>query len=171
MKRSTIFFIIIFLLSISSCTKDKLPKATESGKNTFGCKIDGNVFLPSEEGSSWVGARPIIVSNSRFDGFVLRARKFSTSTSTPVNVVIALPYLITTGTYTLATFGYGEYKLDYAPNGPIYRTNQTYTGTVTITRCDTVNRIYSGTFSFKALDENTTKIVNVTDGRFDVKRQ
>ncbi len=58
----------------------------------------------------------------------------------------------------------------YYARGPNYRTNNTYTGTVIITRCDTVNQIYSGNFYFKAVDENTGKIVNVTDGRFDVKR-
>jgi hypothetical protein len=33
-----------------SCRKDKdgLPKATEEGKNTFGCKINGAIFIPKD---------------------------------------------------------------------------------------------------------------------------
>ena len=162
--------VVLSALLFMGCTKERLPRATEKGKNTFGCKIDGKVFLPSEDEPSFSApSSPLLVSNNSFDGFILRARKFGTPTSTPKNVIIALPYIKTTGTYPLAIYGYGVYKEDYA-GGPIYRTNNTYTGQVKITRSDTINRIYSGTFSFTAIDENTGKVVNVTDGRFDVKR-
>ncbi|MEO6837649.1 MAG: hypothetical protein ABI185_04635 [Ginsengibacter sp.] len=47
---SSLFFIT---LTGSKCKKDKpinpvdqLPPATQSGANTFGCLIDGKVFLP-----------------------------------------------------------------------------------------------------------------------------
>lgn len=171
MKNSTIVLITTSLLLLASCSKNKLPRPTESGKNTFGCKIDGKVFLPSEDEPTFSGpSRPLIVSNSFINGFIIRARKLGSSTVAHENVLIGLPYLKNTGTYFLTTYGYGEYKIDYA-GGPTYRTNNTYTGEVNITRCDTVNQIYSGTFSFKAVDENTGKVVNVTDGRFDVKRQ
>jgi hypothetical protein len=155
------------LISLMSCSKEKLPKATQQGKNTFGCKIDGKVFLPSEEGSSWIGAPSIIVSNSSFDGFIIYAVNFSSQLHSSVS--LALPYLKKAGAYNLHTYGYGEYKLEYF-GGAIYRTNTNYTGTINITRCDTVNKIYSGTFSFTAIDDNTGKTVNVTEGRFDVKR-
>lgn len=169
-KTLTILLLAVGTACISlSCNKDKLTAATQKGANTFSCKIDGTVFLPSEDGSSWSGAHPILVNNSSFNGFVLQGRKFSTSsTSDPVNVLIEMPYLKTTGSYTLTTYGYGEYKVDYF-GAPTYRTNNTYSGTVNITRCDTVNRIYSGIFSFKGIDDNTGKVVDVTDGRFDVK--
>lgn len=50
-----------------------------------------------------------------------------------------------------------------------YTTDSSYVGKLTITRCDNINHIYSGTFFFTAIDPNTGKTVNVTDGRFDVK--
>ncbi len=165
-----ISFLLVCFLFFISCDKEKLPKPTEGGKNTFGCKIDGQIFLPAKEPSSWSNVDPILVSNSWFDGFLVHATTFSTSNSIAKSVTIALPYLKSTGTYPLKTFGYGQYKLEYF-QGPIYQTNNTNTGTVNITRCDTVNKIYSGTFSFQGIDENTGKTVQVTDGRFDVKRQ
>lgn len=170
MKKVILLLVVSLPFILTSCNKDKLPKATEKGKNTFGCKIDGQIFLPSKEKSSWSGVDPILVINSSFDGFIVSARLFGTSSSTSKSVTIGLPYLTTTGTHSLKTYGYGEYKLEYS-QGPKYRTNNTNTGTINITRCDTINRIYSGKFSFKAIDENTGKTVNVTDGRFDVQRK
>lgn len=168
MKNKTLI-ISFTLVTLFSCSKDRLTKETQKGANTFSCKIDGIVFKPSEEGTSWSGANSLTVSNSQFNGFTLNARKFSTSTSLPVNVLIRLPYLNSTGPYSLTINGYGEYEVDYSM-APVYRTNNIHTGSVNITRCDTINQIYSGTFYFKAIDDNTGKIVNITDGRFDVKR-
>lgn len=168
MKKVTLFFLVVAFIGLTACTKDRLPRATEKGKNTFGCKINGKLFVPSEEEASWSGpTRPLLVSNNHLDGFTLFAVNFSSQPHK--SILIGLPYLKKTGLYELKVFGYGQYKLEYF-FGPIYRTNNTYTGEVNITRCDTINHIYSGTFSFTAVDENTGKTVKVTKGRFDVKR-
>jgi len=37
------------LLFIISCRKEKLPKLTEEGKNTFGCKINGRIGCRMEQ--------------------------------------------------------------------------------------------------------------------------
>jgi hypothetical protein len=42
-------------------------------------------------------------------------------------------------------------------------------GTITITRFDSENKIYSGTFYFKAVNRDAPNdIIEVTNGRFDV---
>lgn len=169
-KLILLIFAVYLLCSSFSCSKDKLTKATQEGANTFSCKVDGKVFLPSKEGTSWSGAKPLLVSNSSFNGFTLMGVIFSTSLEPTQYVLIRLPYLTKPNNYTLNTSAYGEYKINYG-GGPTYLTNSTYTGKVNVTRCDTVNQIYSGTFSFTAIDDNTKKTVSVTDGRFDVKRQ
>jgi hypothetical protein len=43
-----------------------------------------------------------------------------------------------------------------------------HTGKIQFSRIDTLNRIVSGRFEFSAIDNNTAKTINVTDGRFDV---
>ena len=48
-----------------------------------------------------------------------------------------------------------------------YMTTTTYTGSVEVTRADSVNRIVSGRFSFTAVS-STGKTIKVTDGRFDL---
>ncbi len=152
-----------------SCKKEKLTKATQTGANTFSCKVDGVVFKPSESGGLF-GGNPLIVSNWPIDGFTIRARKYKDeNNSFHRNVILKLFYLKTTGTYPLNTYPYGQYVIDYS-GGPVYETDATHIGTVTFTRCDTVTRIYSGTFSFTAIDKNTGNVVKVTDGRFDVKQ-
>ncbi len=126
------------------------------------------MFKPSESAGLF-GSPPITVYNSKFDGFTLSAKFYETDNGQiPKQVQFKLDYLNSTGTYDLGVYPIAIFKHSYA-YGPVYRTNSTYTGQVKITRCDTINKIYSGTFYFNALDENTRKVVNVTDGRFDVK--
>ncbi len=47
MKPFSFSFILLFLLLLS-CKKEKLPKPTQQGKNTFGCKVDGKLFVPKD---------------------------------------------------------------------------------------------------------------------------
>ena len=80
--------------------------------------------------------------------------------------------------------GTGEFRLGLGPignfqgigayatsAGQAWVTTETETGTVTITKFDTQNKIVSGTFSFRCRAGNnvTPEVRNITDGRFDVK--
>ena len=57
----------------------------------------------------------------------------------------------------------------YTDNGITYLTKFIdYTGKITVTRLDLQNQIISGTFEFKAVNNNG-KVVVITDGRFDKK--
>lgn len=161
----TAIYLSLFLFS---CRKDKLTKATQTGANTFSCEVDGKVFLP--KGSGWFGGDPVFVSNLPTNGFVVKGDQNNGSNAFSVNISIVMPYLTQTGTYEFATYPYGMYDVQ-AGGAPRYITNSTHTGTVTITRCDLTNKIYSGTFSFTAVDDSTGKVINITKGRFDVKKQ
>jgi hypothetical protein len=153
-----------------SCKKDKLTKETQTGANTFSCKIDGVVFKPSESAGLF-GSPPITVYNLPNNGFTLLGKYYGDrSDPTSKYISLNLEYLKSTGIYNLNFYpNQGLYVISYS-GGPAYQTDGTHTGTVTITRCDTVNKIYSGTFSFTAIDKNTGNVVKVTDGRFDVKQ-
>jgi hypothetical protein len=172
MKKNLLNFIFLllscFILSLS-CKKDKLPKATQEGLNTFGCKVDGKLFLPSKSAGLF-GSPPITVYNIPSNGFTLLGKYYGDRADPfKQDVMLYLEYLTSTGTYTLnSTPNQGVYEL--RGGGPFYQTDDTHTGTVTITRCDLTNQIYSGTFSFTAIDKNTGKVVKVTDGRFDVQQ-
>ena len=56
--RTTLYLLISVLLSASHCKKDKtpedqLPPETQTGAGTFGCLVNGNVFIP--KGSPFSG--------------------------------------------------------------------------------------------------------------------
>ena len=65
---------------------------------------------------------------------------------------------------------YGYYvKRNITPENE-WITNAQYTGSVTITKIDTVNRFVSGTFQFNAINMYNSPVpLSVTEGRFDVK--
>ncbi len=170
-KRYFIFYLLIFFSVIFfSCKKDKLPKATEKGANTFGCKIDGVAFEPCKD-------RGLFGSSSLF-------ASLSVSTITSATILAKCtqndPYkyvIITLGNF----HGTGEYLLSDNENnicqyqepdpspGNYYSSYYTKSGRIIITKDDRTNYILSGTFEFIAANQDSTNdIVTVTDGRFDV---
>lgn len=153
-------------LLLVSCRKDRLTKATDTGANTFSCKVNGTVFLPKS--SSLFSSDPVFVSNLPINGFIVQGSQNNGSDGFSYSIAIAMPYLTRSGTYELTDYPYGEYRVKVS-GGARYRTNPSHTGTVTITRCDLTNRIYSGTFALTAVDDSTGKTIAITKGRFDVK--
>jgi len=61
MKKKAQFYIsLLFLVAILSSCKDEpiqpidtLPPATNEGKNTFGCLIDGEAFIPNTKAGAY----------------------------------------------------------------------------------------------------------------------
>jgi hypothetical protein len=173
MKTKTLIFItsISFFPFLSGCSlfepddawlkpippSNTLPPITQTGANTFGCKVNGQVWLPT---TVWV--------DYQNGGMVIDAKNLYSPEST---------IIITIGNYTIT--GNGSYKFGssttylskglYRYNGSRYYTDSTYEGWLNISRLDSVNSIISGTFSFMGKDVNTGEVVNVTEGRFDNK--
>ncbi|MEJ7780591.1 MAG: DUF6252 family protein [Daejeonella sp.] len=158
---------ILTILVITSCKKDDgLTKPTQIGANTFSCKINGKTFVTK---STLFGPDPIFVgyytgANPRF---IIEG---SNNSSQPyISIRMEVDGIITKGTYMLEnspTFGSLEYRY---PND-LYKTTSGQKGEVTFTRVDPSAKIYSGTFSFSAVN-SAGGIINVTNGRFDVKVQ
>jgi len=165
------------LLISASCKKAKtgiegLPAVTQEGKQTFGCMVNGVLFLP--KGSGFGG--PIKQSNyTPVDGtllFILSARRSENDKTLGVNIAADGIELHTGMTIPLVAPGKGAASgtyTDYAtPEFKDYRTNNQITGELKITRFDFANQIVSGTFWFDAVDENGQK-VEVREGRFDMR--
>lgn len=150
-----------------SCNKEKLPKATQAGRNTFGCKIDGIVFKPYYTGGLFNNVQVLGGGNNPDYGFGINA----TNQKTDQSIYIEFTYLTDPGTYQLRQYPYrGIYEAGVQnANYGWYQTDSVNTGELIITRCDNANGIYSGRFSFTCKDPNTGKIVRVTDGRFDIR--
>lgn len=176
-----ILVIVFTLIIFASCKKSvsELPEATQTGANTFGLKLNGNYWVPQHFGITNTGT----ILEARFTGlgdFVLNARNFA-SEPKESEFNIYIKNMSTTGTYQLnantniypnQSGSYAYYlKREINPLNE-WITSSKYTGTVTITKRDTINHIVSGTFEFTAgsIDSSASPIT-VTDGRFDVKTQ
>ena len=174
----TNYVILLLFAALSSlsiqCKKeqelDKLPSATSVGANTFGCLLNdmawpdcikgdkrysvsyGYGFLIinyaiEDDGPSWLPVRGSInfaIKNIYKPGIYIVPFKNTNKGSVSVK--------------HLDTYYFSE--------DPINKGGQAY---FTITRLDSVNRIFSGTFEFTLFDQNDfSNKVEVKSGRFDL---
>ena len=179
-KNNTLWLLLLALCSIfAACKKDrppkteleKLPPATQTGANTFGCLLNGQVWIPKDnygqatfklDVDPTYGNGVFAISAVRYDGNgngVFFGFSFGSIAST------------TGGTYNLSqqnvNFSISDIKLlcSYDSNTPgIYKT-----GSFTITRYDLTNRIFSGTFDFAVYNQGCGDTLHFTNGRFDKK--
>ncbi len=157
-----------------SCRKDKdgLPKATEEGKNTFGCEVDGAIFIPKDVVTVPITPGLSSYYDERKKLFHLFATEPRNEDGFKRNIFLEIQDLrqgmnaIDEKNKALVVFS-KRYQQDQ-----YFKTNVTTGGTLTITRLDTVANIISGTFSFKAVPRlNPGPNIHVTDGRFDITYQ
>jgi hypothetical protein len=179
MKRLKLAIVLFFTgLFIVSCSKDvtELPPGTQTGANTFGASVNGEFWTPA--GFGVVPTAPILEARHIDKNLFINARNFSSSpTETEFeiyveNVTAPGIFLLNknTGKYPHQSESYAYYvKRKFTPIDE-WTTNSRYGGQVTITKIDFETRIVSGTFSFQAESDYTPgQLINVTEGRFDVK--
>jgi hypothetical protein len=177
--------LILFVVStiLFSCTKystsptNKLPPYTTQGLNTFGCLVDGNIFVPQGPiGEIILGSAyqylyfdTTQTKNSVFNiGAIDKPQSFSLST---IHINLDSIKLHQGDTFELgARIGsnyFGSYSYT-APNSTTYYTTNGVKGQIIISYLDEINQIVSGTFWFNALS-STGDTVYITEGRFDTK--
>jgi hypothetical protein len=177
LQKTLLFFVTV--ISFFSCRKDpslnpnppvnnpvwvwQLPPITQMGHNTFGCLIDGKVWIPLSGNSpplnfSRTRKRLLIQANDDFGtGFYFLCPPATKDTSFTVsNNTVHNPDQ--TFIYYSDISGVG------APSLPVHG----FQGTFTFTRYDTVNAIYSGTFSMTVIDTVSGHTTQITQGRFDL---
>jgi hypothetical protein len=153
---------------ITACKKeqvDALPKATQEGKNTFGCLIDGQAFLPQKSQALILQPQP---DEPLFTWYL--KRQFDVlATGNGRKVFIRITGVVRAGTYTLVDARPGESYGSCRIGSAEYFTNVAASGQVIISRFDSVAKIAAGTFQFTALDYQSGKTLTIADGRFDVR--
>lgn len=140
---------------------DQLPPATQTGANTFGCLLDGQIFKPSLTNNSYQcfyqlvdGEYYFLVRGSKNNiGIFVGTEKRSITEGQTINLIERLD-----------GNGWGTYFLDTNP----YTTNVINTGELKITKLDFTNNIVSGTFWYDVKD-NQGLIHQIRDGRFDMQ--
>lgn len=174
-------FLLLAILS-ASCKKSHtqgptLPPITHQGLNTFGCKVNGQV---------WVPYYPCFYNQSAIKTYIVPLQRGSIL---PISFQLNLStfygqgngdsfFAILPGQGVPYTGIHGTYNyfdsLDIEYDGPTsgYSSISAFTiqgrNSFQITTLDTVNGIIAGTFAFTLYGTPTDSLV-VTDGRFDFK--
>ncbi len=179
------WLLLIALLTIfASCKKDKtnnedkLPPITQNGANTFGCLINGAVFIPKGYDGNFANSR-ITVDPGFADGD-LTITVYKINNGVKLTMTITSDSIKNIGTFqigkdstTRAKFILQKRTIDFATNfctvDPYSLSN--ITGFVRIIKYDLINRIFSGEFeiNFNNADCGFGDPVKITQGRFDYK--
>jgi hypothetical protein len=196
MKQIKLLLVVILCSSIfAACKKtktpepepvitgDQLPAITQTGANTFGCVVNGNVWIPQGTDGSLVNSK-LTIDNTTTNGMFLLIN-YRVFNGFKDRIVFYSDSIKGVGTYPVKTnskalFTYGKYKPDNSASfcefdnsnygtfgGNIYNID----GYIKVTRYDIVNKIYSGEFEISFVN-NSCELgspVKITGGRFDYK--
>lgn len=183
-----VFFLFLIFFAFFACSKSdddsnlSLPPITQTGENTFGCLIDGQLLIPRDGEGSFNAhdAGMIFWGGNGYNE--IDVHDFASERTG--SIVLHIMYL--------DSLGIGEYIVNesncyrgfnspmttnifcrvWDPEDNIYKYYCSFenSGIITITRYDRENRIVSGTFSGKAVgDKDVSNTIEITKGRFDIK--
>lgn len=181
LRFSPAFVKIIWLwlpfLLLAGCHKkdpspeEQLPAATQTGANTFGCLVNGQVWMP--QGND--GTSNYTVSYDTFpDGGLLEIatyRIYGQGVSDFQSLSLWTKQLNNPGTFSFQNTQTSIARFNDQKTTCFWRSSDSNTyrrGTLTITRLDRQAGIISGTFAF-TLYKAGCDSVHVTQGRFDKK--
>lgn len=188
--KSTLTILFFSLLFLSGCSlffdrepretpAPTLPEITAEGANTFGCLVDGEVWLPESDNWSYVPVRGTFSNGS----LLIDTNKIISDDTTFQGVTLKVIGLYKPDTFYLgfwerdfpveasnASFvEFGNEFLDYQTQG---MESSAEAGTVIITSIDTAStssiRHVAGTFEFKGFNKETNQWISIEEGRFDV---
>jgi ABC-type antimicrobial peptide transport system ATPase subunit len=158
MKKKTTIILLLLSIGLSSMQcikkyeepKPTLPAETQTGANTFGCLVNGELWLPKSN-------FPYSSLNAtiQFDILNLVANQGNKS-----SIVLVIRDLKSIGEYSFSDKIYASFAFgDNEDNATL--------GKIIVTKYDKKDQIISGRFWFNAENSNG-EIIHVTDGRFDL---
>ena len=171
MRNTQSRILIILLFSCIACKKHKqpeadnpygLPNATEEGKRTFACRINGQNFVAFNDNDH-------LAATLNSDTLIIGGRPKSSSFQT---ILLQLNAKIIEGNaYAMnKATGEGKYFSDSLCTGllgNIYSFDA-LSGSIQVTKFDPLHKILSGEFNLLIPVANCDTL-NITDGRFDVR--
>lgn len=144
-----------------SCKDDDdpaLPPITSSGAGTFGCMVDGVLYIPSgsyHDAYVQSTSEMIAITASGADG------TFNLSvTDTTTAIVTGKEYY----------FDNKERSIQCSVNGlQCSGFDKPVSGFIRFSKIDYDKRVIAGVFQFTVFSQKCNRIINVTDGRFDLR--
>ena len=162
----------VVLLIFTSCIKstNKLPDSTHEGKNIIAWKLDGKVHI--SEGGEYFAGNHSYYSLYRDSTLEIHGEaKESNLEITLKCLYLGLNIPLKLGDKSLYFGGIRELLISAGNTFPTgandYLTNDTHTGTLTITYYDST--IIAGTFQMDVVNDAGV-VRHITEGRFDISR-
>jgi hypothetical protein len=169
----------------AACTstnpEPSLPPETQEGRNTFGCLINGKVWIPDFGGAGDIYNTPL--TTAKYDPFrqglfEIAAKKIEGDKTYRMSIgILATPISGKTYEFIRAdSFQIGDFNMGYSYskntityNGCRYVTTALtyFKGKTKITKFDLQRRIAAGTFECTLKTKNCDT-VKITQGRFDM---
>jgi hypothetical protein len=162
---------IACISTLSCCKKkpiDKLPPATQEGKNTMGYLVDGEaVFMEGKYQDLFIGCSQGIKVLGGSNYITIMGKKCESPTlSLNLGKASIKPGLVLLNKKPVVqSDNYG--LLDMLFVGEHFETNDSMVGKINFTTV--TDKIMAGTFEFECINTiNKTTTKKVTDGRFDI---
>lgn len=182
MKPVKCFLICSFL--IFACSRESvepefaLTPATQTGANTVSFMVDGRGWQPYGRTCATGGwcVEPLNVyynpkrGQFQINAFLTTSKRSEYFSLECDSLFKSGAFVLSQGTINRLSNGGLYYAGQRLPGDPSYKTFDSTSTHITITRLDTVAHIISGVFDGYLLETTSqVKAVNITDGRFDVK--
>ncbi|MCC1483220.1 hypothetical protein [Winogradskyella immobilis] len=191
--RVTLLVFCIYSILFNSCSNTddepelRLPPITQTGANTFGCLIDGQLLIPRDGSGSTLGpdSGMSFISLGEFPNYLyneISVRDFKSGNGELLDIHFVDLHQNGEGIYNVKESNCQD-NVDANPslnirsriwdeNEQIFRWYCSIedSGTLTITRYDSENRIVSGTFNCIVQNrDDPNDFIEITQGRFDIK--
>ncbi|MEX1001167.1 MAG: hypothetical protein WDZ35_03550 [Crocinitomicaceae bacterium] len=178
--------LLTLALMNTKCGKDNpppeeptLPPATQTGENTFGCKINGKVYVP--KGTVYEPSIDQPAYYESYGYFIVTTRNVSDFSDDRIDdILLRLKVsegVSGNGLYMMTDTGFSffEIQIDTVVNG--FETGHSYnyyldttkSNLVEITNLDVINKVISGTFEMTVINNEQNDTITITEGRFDLK--
>jgi hypothetical protein len=178
--KTILLIALLPLLLAASCKKDKLadelsklPPATQTGANTFGCLVNGKAWVP--QGGCFLCPSVLKFYYDSGNGGQFSIKALLTNAKRDEGITITVDSIISKKSLNL--------KLDRESARVLFRNSRNsptcYSlfsddfdlnceGLITLTTVDLTTMIISGTFEF-TLFKQSCETITITNGRFDAK--
>lgn len=151
-----------------------LPPETQEGKNTFGCLVDGKLLVPYSDNTTYDPLSKKL--QSPYGGLFRVGGNYYKDKRSLLSCSFILKYIQKTGIYYLKpkrnnpNFEITDAAICSVGEDYYYMLNYKSNFTVEITKFDQKNYIVAGRFYGTLYHEkDSTRKVEITQGRFDVK--
>ncbi len=192
--KTTILLLALILIAPASCSKKDddgftptLPPITQTGENTFGCYVDGNLLIPRDGTGTFNSPDYGMIFSGSPDSYPnqfneIKVHDFKSGNGGLMDIHIQELQQIGEGNFIIneSNCEWGIYAnpsinirvrwLDETTQAYKWYCSIENGGTLSISRYDYENRIVSGIFSCTVRNrDNPNDIIEITQGRFDIK--